>query len=156
MMILQSSLRELKDLKERRQKMETKQVIVMRKDLNMRKGKMVAQGSHAAMWALLTAASFNVSDTGDMFRFTIQVHSKSCLPLDNWLLGNYKKICVSANSEQELLDICQKAQEQGLPYRMQYDDGLTEFKGVKTATCCAIGPGLSSVVDAITGHLPLL
>lgn len=33
--------------------METKQVIVMRKDLNMRKGKMIAQGSHASMAVIL-------------------------------------------------------------------------------------------------------
>ena len=29
--------------------MDIKQVIVLRKDLNMRKGKMVVQGSHASM-----------------------------------------------------------------------------------------------------------
>lgn len=136
--------------------METKQVIVMRKDLNMRKGKMVAQGAHAAMWALIAASRKDVSDTGDFITYTIQVHTKSGLPLDTWLLGNYKKICVSVNSEQELIDICQKAQIQGLPYRLQTDDGLTEFKGVQTTTCCAIGPGPSDVIDAITGHLPLL
>ena len=33
--------------------MKTKQVIVLRKDLNMRKGKMVAQGAHASMKAIL-------------------------------------------------------------------------------------------------------
>lgn len=33
--------------------MDAKQVIVMRKDLGMRKGKMIAQGAHAAMKALL-------------------------------------------------------------------------------------------------------
>ena len=32
-----------------------KQVIVMRKDLNMRKGKMIAQGAHASMRVLLDA-----------------------------------------------------------------------------------------------------
>ena len=34
-----------------------KQVIVMRKDLNMRKGKMIAQGSHASVDALLSLFS---------------------------------------------------------------------------------------------------
>ena len=33
-----------------------KQVIVIRKDLNMRKGKMVAQGAHASMAAILNLA----------------------------------------------------------------------------------------------------
>ena len=36
--------------------MDHKQVIVLRKDLNMRKGKMVAQGAHASMAALLGTA----------------------------------------------------------------------------------------------------
>ncbi len=35
--------------------MEHKQVIVLRKDLNMRKGKMVAQGAHASMRAVSVA-----------------------------------------------------------------------------------------------------
>lgn len=34
-----------------------KQVIVMRKDLNMRKGKMIAQGAHASVDALLSLFS---------------------------------------------------------------------------------------------------
>lgn len=38
--------------------MVSKQVIVMRKDLNMRKGKMIAQGAHASMKVLLD----NMSD----------------------------------------------------------------------------------------------
>lgn len=33
--------------------MNVKQVIVMRKDLNMRRGKQIAQGAHASMAALL-------------------------------------------------------------------------------------------------------
>ncbi len=134
--------------------METKQVIVIRKDLNMRKGKMCAQSAHASLWALLDFA--HKEQNGDMTTYTIQVHNKSTLPLDQWLLGDYKKICVSVNSEQELHDLCEKAEQQGLPHRLQHDDGLTEFKGVQTVTCCAIGPGPSDLIDAITGHLPLL
>lgn len=136
--------------------MDTKQVIVIRKDLNMRRGKQIATGCHASMWALLNAGRKDVSETRDFITYTIQVHTKSSLPLDMWLLGNYKKICVSVNSEQELHDLCEKAEQQGLPHRLQHDDGLTEFKGVQTVTCCAIGPGPSDVIDAITGHLPLL
>jgi PTH2 family peptidyl-tRNA hydrolase len=134
--------------------METKQVIVIRKDLNMRKGKMVATGAHAAMWALLDFAY--KEQNGDMTTYTIQVHDKSTRPLDEWLLGHYKKICVSVNSEQELIDLCEQAKAQGLPYRLQHDVGLTEFEGVRTVTCCAIGPGPADIIDAITGKLPLL
>jgi PTH2 family peptidyl-tRNA hydrolase len=136
--------------------METKQVIVMRKDLNMRKGKIAAQAGHAVMWSLLDYSNISISESGDLYTYTITVHKKSSLPLDNWIFGDYKKICVSVNSEREIFDICEKAKEQGIPFHIQYDNGLTEFKGVKTVTCCAIGPGNSDIIDAITGHLPLL
>lgn len=126
----------------------------MRKDLNMRKGKMCAQSAHVSLWALLDFA--HKEQNGDMTTYTIQVHNKSTLPLDRWLLGDYKKICVSVNSEQELIDLCEQAKAQDLPYRLQHDIGLTEFNGVRTVTCCAIGPGPSDVIDTITGHLPLL
>ena len=134
--------------------MDTKQVIVIRKDLNMRKGKMVAAGAHAAMWALLDFV--HKEQNGDMTIYTIQVHKNSFLSLDQWLLGHYKKICVSVNSEQELIDLCEQAKAQELPYRLQHDIGLTEFDGVRTVTCCAIGPGPADIIDAITGKLPLL
>ena len=41
--------------------MSIKQVIVMRKDLNMRKGKIAAQAGHACVAALVKAASVNNS-----------------------------------------------------------------------------------------------
>jgi len=135
---------------------DTKQVIVMRKDLNMRKGKMCAQAAHSAIWALLKAARVDRSENGKMITHTIQVHEDCDLPLDHWLLGNYKKICVSVNGVDALQDVFLKATAQGLPCHIQWDDGLTEFKGVQTVTCCAIGPGPSDLIDAITGHLPLL
>ena len=69
-----------------------KQVIVIRKDLNMRKGKMVAQGAHASMAAILKLARRQGSDL--------------IIPLDAriepWLTGRFTKICVSVNSEAEL------------------------------------------------------
>jgi PTH2 family peptidyl-tRNA hydrolase len=36
------------------------------------------------------------------------------------------------------------------------DSGRTEFHGVLTPTCCAVGPDFSERVDPITGHLKLL
>ena len=35
------------------------------------------------------------------------------------------------------------------------DAGRTEFHGVPTATCCAIGPDWPERIDPITGHLKL-
>ena len=46
--------------------------------------------------------------------------------------------------------------EKGLPCALIQDSGLTEFKGIPTYTCCAIGPAKEELIDEITGDLPLL
>lgn len=125
---------------------EHKQTIVLRKDLNMRKGKMVAQGAHASMRAILQLGR----QQGDSF----------VIPLDErlapWLLGRFKKICVSVNSEVELLELHQKAQAAGIISALIQDAGLTEFGGVPTYTAIAVGPDRADRVDSVTGGLPLL
>jgi PTH2 family peptidyl-tRNA hydrolase len=73
-----------------------------------------------------------------------------------WLRQKFTKVCVSVNSEQELLDVYQKAKDEGLPAVLITDSGLTEFGGVPTNTCCGIGPWRRDEIDAITGHLSLL
>ena len=127
-------------------KIEHKQVIVLRKDLNMRKGKMVAQGAHASMRAILKLAT--------------RVGDSLVIPLDSriepWLCGRFTKICVSVNSEAELLAIHEKAKAAGLVTSLILDAGLTEFGGVPTHTAVAVGPDEATKVNAITGELPLL
>ena len=123
-----------------------KQVIVIRKDLNMRKGKMVAQGAHASMAAILNLARREGNDL--------------VIPLDTriepWLTGRFTKICVSVNSEAELLAIHQEAKANGLVTALILDAGLTEFGGIPTHTAVAVGPDLAANIDVITGTLPLL
>jgi PTH2 family peptidyl-tRNA hydrolase len=77
-------------------------------------------------------------------------------PIEDWLSGSFTKICVSVDSEQELLNIHDKAQAAGLNVCLITDSGKTEFNGVPTITCLAIGPELSVDIDKITGHLKLL
>lgn len=125
--------------------MEHKQVIVLRKDLNMRKGKLVAQGAHASMGAILGECSVN----GDTL--TLKMDNR----LKPWLTGRFKKICVYVNSEQELLAIHNQAKTAGLVCSLIQDAGLTEFGGVKTYTAVAVGPDREDIVDSITGGLPL-
>ena len=48
------------------------------------------------------------------------------------------------------------AQESKLPCSLITDAGLTEFNGVPTNTCIAIGPWDPAEIDKITGHLKLL
>jgi PTH2 family peptidyl-tRNA hydrolase len=141
--------------------MNTKQVIVMRKDLNMRKGKMIAQGSHASM-AFLTQ-KMNLQKT---MGYGIHHHEtrylsraydeKQAIEITSWLTSSFRKICVYVNSEEELEAVHQKALDSGLISHMIEDNGATEFNGVKTKTCCAIGPAIEKKFEGITDHLPLL
>lgn len=153
------------------QKQPPKQVIVMRTDLGMRKGKMVAQGAHASMKVLLDLGKVLV-DYSDMdgshcetyFRATLKQrrqvysgHPDVDLPaMIEWLEGRFTKICVSVDSEEELLDIYKKATDNGLLCSLIQDAGLTEFGGVPTYTCVAVGPDFPEKVDDLTGKLKLL
>lgn len=138
-----------------------KQVIVMRKDLNMTKGKMVAQGSHASLGVILRMMNDGKSVheevpeiTGDTYSLTLHVKVNS--DLDDWLRGIFKKICVAVQSEEELITIYEQAINKNLPVALIEDAGLTMFNGVKTKTCLAIGPANEVEIDEITGHLKLM
>ena len=130
---------------------EPKQVLVVRKDLNMRKGKIAAQSAHASMKAILAE--------GDVVHKLY--HSEYVIPLRRpelleWLAGRFTKVCVSVDSEQELLDVYQQAKDAGLICSLITDAGLTEFNGVPTNTVVAVGPAYPDDVNKITGHLKLL
>ena len=117
-------------------------MIVMRRDLAMRRGKEIAQGSHASMiWLAL-----RIRQPGFTFN---DAESQ-------WLDGSFTKICVRVDSEEELLGVVQKAQEAGVLDYLCVDAGRTEFHGVPTPTCCAVGPDFPERIDPITGHLKLL
>ncbi len=133
--------------------MSVKQVIVIRKDLNMRKGKMVAQGAHASLMAVIGETyepGEDLGAQGDWLLLSVDDQ------LRDWLCGNYKKICVGVASEDELLAIYRTAKEKGLRCSLVQDSGLTEFGGVATYTSAAIGPASDEAIDAITGALALL
>jgi PTH2 family peptidyl-tRNA hydrolase len=135
-----------------------KQVIVMRKDLNMRKGKMVAQGAHASIAVILNMMSFGIDETPShgsvVARWQLRTNIDS--PIYQWIMQKFTKICVSVDSEAELIEIYTKAKDLGFPCALITDSGLTEFNGVPTTTCCAIGPWHAEEIDKITGHLKLL
>jgi PTH2 family peptidyl-tRNA hydrolase len=125
-----------------------KQVIVMRKDLGMRKGKMIAQGAHASLKVLLDAG--RVDHDGASFALSLSPAPAT------WLGGRFTKVCVSVDSEAALTAIVERARAAGVPCALIVDAGHTEFHGVPTRTCCAVGPAWADEVDAITGGLPLL
>ena len=128
-----------------------KQVIVLRKDLNMRKGKMVAQGAHASFAAVMGPKHNNLF--GLMWRLLKVLFNRE---IRGWLAGRFAKITVSVDSEAELFVIYDKAKKAGMVCALIQDAGFTEFGGVPTYTAVAVGPALTEKVNEITGHLKLL
>lgn len=132
---------------------EVKQVIVVRKDLNMRKGKMCAQVAHASMKVILDL----LTEDDSLLNHTIRsILLRKGSPLLQWLDGSFTKIVVSANSEEELFMLRSMAEAEGLRHALITDAGKTEFHGEPTHTALAIGPDYSEKIDNITGGLPLL
>lgn len=135
--------------------METKQVIVIRKDLKMRKGKMIAQGAHASMKVILDEMFRSPFDHEEAFtNFHMTILNES--PLCQWLEGIFTKIVVGCDSEEELLSLRSSAQIYNVRSALIQDAGKTEFNGVPTYTALAIGPDDIDKINKITGHLKLL
>jgi PTH2 family peptidyl-tRNA hydrolase len=120
-----------------------KQVLLYRRDLKMRKGKIAAQCAHASLKVLLDQAT----DDGDD-RITIQMDPSMAA----WVRGSFTKIVLSVESEAELLAAHAAAIALGLPTSLITDSGRTEFGGVPTRTTVAIGPAPSEEIDPITGR----
>ena len=158
-----------------------KQVIILRKDLNMRLGKAVAQGAHASMKVYF--------DRMHLFGFfSICFFTKVMVA---WFKGSFAKIVVSCNSEEELIELQNRATSAGIVNAIILDEGRTEFKQTcpicggtgelclfdhkeldrdascgkcggtgkvsrPTYTALAIGPDYADKIDPLTKDLKLL
>ena len=111
-----------------------KQVILVRKDLKMDKGKLAVQCSHASVDAVLKSDK-NLIDT--------------------WKQQGMKKIVLKVANKKELLDYKKKADKENLTTALIIDAAKTFFKK-PTTTCLAIGPNEDKKIDKITGHLKIL
>jgi len=114
-----------------------KQMIILRADLAMSKGKIAAQAGHAAVSAAEVARK----------RFSKWWRA--------WMEEGQCKIAVKVKDERELLELKKQAEKLRLPYALIYDRGLTELPP-NTLTCLGIGPAPCELVDEITGKLALL
>lgn len=140
-----------------RRALEPKQVIIIRKDLGMRKGKMIAQGAHASLKVFFDRFEFMTdSDPDDPLRNQYLESENLGQAMVDWYSGSFAKIVVSVQSEEELLDIYRQAKAAGIPCALIQDAGRTEFKGVPTYTAVAVGPDYPNRIDPITGKLKLL
>ncbi|MGI0081027.1 MAG: peptidyl-tRNA hydrolase Pth2 [Nitrososphaerales archaeon] len=116
---------------------EYKQVIVVRNDLKMGKGKLAVQVAHASVSSVEQARK----------------HRPAWYQA--WIHDNQAKICVKVNSEKELRLIKGRVDEAGIPNALIQDAGLTQLDP-GTTTCLGIGPAPSEVLDRYTGELKLL
>ena len=127
----------------------TKQVIVIRRDLRMRRGKEIAQGAHAAEAWLTGRVLQNIHPNGAVDHLVLSPAERA------WLESSFRKVTVKVNSEEELLAVYAKALGARLVVNLITDRGLTEFGGVPTRTCLAVGPDYDDLVDPVTGDLEL-
>ncbi len=111
-----------------------KQAIVLRADLGIGKGKLVAQGSHASLSAYMKEGS---------------VEKKA------WELGGQKKIVLKVGSEKELLEYFERCKDAGLKPALIRDAGHTQIPS-GTITCFGVGPAPENKIDAVLGKLKLL
>ena len=113
-----------------------KQVIVVRTDLEMGKGKIAAQVGHACV---LGAENVRKSHP-DWF--------------ESWWLGQ-EKIVAKVSGPKELEEIKKYAIDLGLPWSEVTDAGHTQI-APGTTTCISVGPAPEELVDKVTGNLKLL
>jgi len=118
-----------------------KQVLVYRRDLKMRKGKIAAQCAHAAM------AVFFQRNRGSVTELNVPLDG----PMAAWVGGRFTKICLSCDDEEALVAAYEAAKARGIPCSIITDAGRTEFHGVPTRTAIALGPAAITEIDAITG-----
>jgi PTH2 family peptidyl-tRNA hydrolase len=120
-------------------------VLVARKDLRNQKGEKIHTGKL-------------ISQAG---------HAVESFALRKWLAGEEPteeertyatsgtaKITLKAETEEQLLDVYERARQAGLTVHLVVDAGLTEF-GKPTRTCLAIGPHAQSRFEGISDHLSL-
>jgi len=112
----------------------SKQVIVLRTDLEIGKGKLAAQAAHASVESVLKSNPKTV---------------------ESWRASGAKKVVLKVDSETDLIKIHKLAAKAKLVSVLISDAGLTQLKpGTKTAV--GIGPDAEAKIDNITGKLKLL
>lgn len=107
-----------------------KQALVLREDLEMSRGKMVAQACHASLNAYKNAGSE-------------ERHA--------WEQEGSKKVVLAIKGD-EIKERLQQAKDNGIAAYMVEDAGLTELEP-GTVTALGLGPAEESKIDRITGDL---
>jgi PTH2 family peptidyl-tRNA hydrolase len=111
-----------------------KQLILVRHDLKLPKGKLAAQAAHASVEAVLR-----------------------CDPslVQRWRHDGMAKIVVRVENEKELLRQLQRAKDEGIVTALITDAGHTVVEP-GTRTCGAAGPATARELDLLFNELKLL
>ena len=111
-----------------------KQVILVRTDLKMPKGKTATQSSHASVNALLKSHKDDIN---------------------KWKSQGMKKVVLKVKDKKDLLKYKREAEDLGLVTSLIEDAGKTFFKE-PTITCLGIGPDKEEKINKVTGKLKML
>ena len=123
---------------------DVKQVIVVRKDLSMKKGQLAA---HVAEASIKFLTDNNESVRGD--ELTIKLNPEEAI----WLNEGFKKIVLGIDSKDALENLMFRAELDGIevyPIVVQSPD---EFNGDRTLTCASFGPASSQDLSKVIGKL---
>jgi len=112
-----------------------KQVIVVRTDLKLSKGKIAAQAGHAVLDSFLKQNDKKLAQ--------------------KWLAEGGKKVVLGVAGKAALLKVKDEADRLGMVNSLITDAGHTEIPP-GTMTCLGIGPELEEKIDKVTGKLEAL
>lgn len=115
-------------------------VIIIRRDLKMRRGKEIAQGAHAAMGAYNDSMDRWGPIAEDM--------------VEPWATNGRKKVCLKVSSESEIIRLTSLCEKAGIGHYLVRDAGRTEVPPM-SPTALGIGPDYEERIDRITGELAL-
>lgn len=118
------------------------QVIVVRSDIKMSKGKLAVQVAHASVGTILCNVQID-----DFTEYSDIVHG--------WLKEGQRKIVVAGKDVEHLQMLQSSARSLDIPNFLVTDFGLTEFSE-PTITCLGLGPCKIEHMNLITKDLPLL
>lgn len=131
-----------------RKLIEPKQIIVIRKDLNMSAGKLAAQVSHASLGCLTNLMTKEINEKE--IKYILDVSNN--ISLDKWLSHRFTKVVLYVKSEEALLNLKTKADKNNINNCLIKDVGFTEFTE-PTYTCIGLGPDFPINLNKITKKL---
>lgn len=111
-----------------------KQVILVRQDLKLPKGKLAVQCAHASSTALIRSHKDDIK---------------------RWQAEGMKKVVLKVNGLDELLKYKQQADDLGLVTALIEDAGKTVVEP-GTVTCLGIGPDKEEKINKVSGNLKMV